>query len=586
MGVIKDGKVSGRLPADDSFAVHHPGYPSTTSRAIETLGGVEGIVKARCSQSNRLELRFRPEDPYSHPAFGELRLCNNLLLKISKKKSCDDLSAKVSDRIPEASNSENREQASQPEIQSVTSAKENEAQISEPDKSNLCADIVARVSEAYHFDGMVDYQHVLAVHADAARRRKRNWAETEEPFFKKDGFMDMDEEDVMMLLPPLFSLKDVPENIVLRPSSTLSSKKKQEQVMQHCSEMQIERALAIDFNIKDILLIPKRINWEELIAEGSELWESQMAVSKLFDERPIWPKESVAEHLHDKGLKFSNLMLKRLLLGVAYYFSKGPFLRFWIRRGYDPRKDPNSRIYQKTDFRIPDELRSYCDTNTDKELKPRWGDLCSFQVFPFKCQTFFQLFELNDDYIQEEIRKPTKQTTCNSKTGWFSENVLDCLRLRVAVRFLSLFPKPGAEKILKNYSNDFEKSKRTCIYKDAVNPDQNEHQENSKEFTGNEDKDMRKSIDDEEEEIEAEEEEELDAYETLNLAGEDNEGPLQRGSYLDIEINSRTYLQELFGSFPSSAAAINKIQDAETSDGEYQIYEQYSDGNFSDDDDS
>ncbi|GKV06168.1 hypothetical protein SLEP1_g18088 [Rubroshorea leprosula] len=55
---------------------------------------------------------------------------------------------------------------------------------------------------------------------------------------------------------------------------------------------------------------------------------------------------------------------------------------------------------------------------------------------------------------------------------------------------------------------------------------------------------------------------------------------------LDIEINSRTYLQELFGSFPSSAAAINKIQDAETSDGEYQIYEQYSDGNFSDDDDS
>lgn len=90
-----------------------------------------------------MELRFRREDPYSHPAFGELRFCSTLLLKISKKKSCNDQSAKVLDRISEASNSKNREQASQ----------RDETQISEQDKSNLCADIVARVSEAYHFDG-------------------------------------------------------------------------------------------------------------------------------------------------------------------------------------------------------------------------------------------------------------------------------------------------------------------------------------------------------------------------------------------------------------------------------------------------
>ena len=28
-------------------------------------------------------------------------------------------------------------------------------------------------------EGMVDYQHVLPVHADVARRKKRNWAEVE-----------------------------------------------------------------------------------------------------------------------------------------------------------------------------------------------------------------------------------------------------------------------------------------------------------------------------------------------------------------------------------------------------------------------
>lgn len=32
-------------------------------------------------------------------------------------------------------------------------------------------------------EGMADYQHVVPVHADVARRKKRNWAEVEEPHF-------------------------------------------------------------------------------------------------------------------------------------------------------------------------------------------------------------------------------------------------------------------------------------------------------------------------------------------------------------------------------------------------------------------
>lgn len=92
------------------------------------------------------------------------------------------------------------------------------------------------------FKGMVDYQHVLAVHADDARRKKRQWAEVEpkfgQPFshfscnlkmwkfsvlipnflslllVEKGGLMDVDQEDLMILLPPLFASKDMPDNIV------------------------------------------------------------------------------------------------------------------------------------------------------------------------------------------------------------------------------------------------------------------------------------------------------------------------------------------------------------------------------------
>ena len=61
-----------------------------------------------------------------------------------------------------------------------------------------------------------------------------------------------------------------------------------------------------------ILQIPKRTNWEEYIPQDSDQWESQMAVSSLFDERPVWPKDSVTERLLNKGFIFSDHMLRRL----------------------------------------------------------------------------------------------------------------------------------------------------------------------------------------------------------------------------------------------------------------------------------
>ncbi|XVF12713.1 hypothetical protein REPUB_Repub08aG0143100 [Reevesia pubescens] len=116
-------------------------------------------------------------------------------------------------------------------------------------KKNCCNGQTAEAS------GMVDYQHVVAVHADAARKRERNWAEAEEPPFEKRGFMDVDQKEVIMILPPLFSPKDMLENIVFRPSTILSSKKKQEGVVQYSTEVDLEPGLAIDFNIRDTLLI-------------------------------------------------------------------------------------------------------------------------------------------------------------------------------------------------------------------------------------------------------------------------------------------------------------------------------------------
>ncbi|CAK9163222.1 unnamed protein product, partial [Ilex paraguariensis] len=63
-------------------------------------------------------------------------------------------------------------------------------------------------------------------------------------------------------------------------------------------------------------------------------------------------------------------------------------------------------------------------------------------------------------------------------TGWFSSHVLDSLRLHVAVRFLSVYPKPGAESLLKSASARFEKSKRVRIPAKNSRPDVKRQQVN------------------------------------------------------------------------------------------------------------
>lgn len=63
----------------------------------------------------------------------------------------------------------------------------------------------------------------------------------------------------------------------------------------------------------------------------------------------------------------------------------------------------------------------------------------------------------------------------------------------------------------------------------------------------------------------------------MDLAGE--AGNISLNFYSSMENTSTSYLQQLLNSFPSMDASVDKKQDGESSDGEYQIYEQDNDEN-------
>lgn len=98
------------------------------------------MQQTRSAEGNYLELKFRPEDPCAHAAFGELSQTSDLLLRIRRKRykslpRSDEASVKAEGLM--GSN------ASAVEVPAEENAEDFET----------TADIVARVEHTYNFDG-------------------------------------------------------------------------------------------------------------------------------------------------------------------------------------------------------------------------------------------------------------------------------------------------------------------------------------------------------------------------------------------------------------------------------------------------
>lgn len=57
--------------------------------------------------------------------------------------------------------------------------------------------------------------------------------------------------------------------------------------------------------------------------------------------------------------------LRIIIPCLAIYMREGPWRMMWVKYGYDPRKDPEARIYQTLDFRMRHAGEIYKKKNFD-----------------------------------------------------------------------------------------------------------------------------------------------------------------------------------------------------------------------------
>lgn len=127
---------------------------------------------------------------------------------------------------------------------------------------------------------------------------------------------------------------------------------------------------------------------------------------------------------------------------LAYYFSNGPWRTLYVRFGYDPRKDFNSRYYQTFDFRLRFSTGLSEFVYSKKFVKQRKAANVSFgpaedgssdlvqdidypyfdeHKLPRSRQCMLRYSDVRMAKIQEMLEKiPTPLTgaVCNERTGW------------------------------------------------------------------------------------------------------------------------------------------------------------------------
>jgi general transcription factor 3C polypeptide 5 (transcription factor C subunit 1) len=171
-------------PEAEAVAIEFPGFIRNPARALAALGGEPEAAAALDARAAVLKLWLRPDDPLSHPLFGERRRTRSLLLRIARRRPGAG--------SPGASGNGG-------------GSNSGDGSSSGGGDSGASVAVVAAVPALYRFTGLADFQY-LPVDPKAPARAfgalpERNRPEAAEVFRRPQPFL---------LVPPLFLRSDVP----------------------------------------------------------------------------------------------------------------------------------------------------------------------------------------------------------------------------------------------------------------------------------------------------------------------------------------------------------------------------------------
>ena len=388
------------------ICIEYPGIVKNVDRMLDTLGGLDKLISVCANTSLRLQLRFRPNDPFSHCAMADKLQLNNLLARSIKKKvhySDGTTEIKFETVIVGLIEATYRFEtladfqylpierinfnAKETLDRIVTDGKSNVLNVDE--QTNDLADdeaIDKRTNNDHQAndemnENLRNESKQILGNLDGGRQSSyKSIFKQVYPYNALDGQVrKFDEDAPLFVMPIIFSRFDSPSDYFYKDDP--KSRKPTESTLDESSRSVNESTISLNrkSRAKYVYLItfqdepPKQRNVQQDDSVDQVLLKK---IRKEFDDQPIWTKTELAYRNKCKKKE-----LKQVLPIIAFYYTNGPFrgkllddvivcfgsncshpnffstnnlcdTGQWVRFGYNPKENNQSRFHQTLDLRL------------------------------------------------------------------------------------------------------------------------------------------------------------------------------------------------------------------------------------------
>jgi general transcription factor 3C polypeptide 5 (transcription factor C subunit 1) len=163
---------------------------------------------------------------------------------------------------------------------------------------------------------------------------------------------------------------------------------------------------------------------QEPADETDERFMEVMAeLQSSFEERPIWTRRSLLNHLHGKLENWNEL--KKYLNYAAYQFKGGPWRDCVVPYGIDPRTDAKYRIYQTLMFKLTKHKQPQGKDALTAFGEPKQDGDYQLSSHIFDGETYntdgkvWQVCDITDPLLRELLDNASVRQTWDVGSGWY-----------------------------------------------------------------------------------------------------------------------------------------------------------------------
>ncbi|VVD02713.1 unnamed protein product [Leptidea sinapis] len=378
------------------YCVLFPGNVKNEEKAIQCLGGLRTISQI-FSQSYKkpVHLSFQPENPYVKKIGGEKKPASGVLFKVRIRKIMNEDKTILKREVIETS-------------------------------------AVSYVKNIVKFDALCDFQYLPV--CSMGGMPKCILDDIIPPGL--NDYTILEKPSPLFILPGAFTRFEKPvgysytdKKTYLHKDDDLSLDAGDKDDVHKTRSDRIKPSARCNFNLDEIFPTEPNAFFTKAAGEKSaaspQFKAEYETVKKMFEDRPIW-SSSLVKHLTN----IKEPSLRMIFPCLAYYLKTGPWRLLWVRYGYDPRKEPNARIYQTLDFRLRHTVLSRdSKTNVSKRKTvtdpSNSEDVLESAVYfepgtvPPQRQIFYTFCDVHVPEVQEVINKePPAGYSCHPKWGW------------------------------------------------------------------------------------------------------------------------------------------------------------------------